>query len=149
MASAAFFDYPGEAAAPRPAEEAIAFLPDLDEAGWNQLIAYTEARRYARGETVIASGAHDRSLYIVADGSLAAAGPGGGATLEQGAVFGEIAFFDGLPHDVAIRALTEADLLVLSEEAFAVLAARDPALARTVLLDLGRILALRLRRALT
>jgi CRP/FNR family transcriptional regulator, cyclic AMP receptor protein len=149
MASAAFFHYPGEAASPPAAGDEITLLPDLDETGWNALIAHTEARRYARGETVIAAGARDRSLYIVADGSLTVAGPGGGATLEQGAVYGEIAFFDGLPHDATVRARTESDLLVLSEEAFAVLAARDPALARAVLFDLGRILALRLRRALT
>jgi hypothetical protein len=39
------------------------------------------------------------------------------------------------------------DLFVLSQEAFEVLAAREPALARAMLLDLGRLLALRLRRA--
>jgi CRP-like cAMP-binding protein len=44
-----------------------------------------------------------------------------------------------------VRALTDGELRSLTPEAFEVLAAREPDLARRVLLDLGRILSLRLR----
>ncbi|MGH2583654.1 MAG: Crp/Fnr family transcriptional regulator [Dehalococcoidia bacterium] len=149
MGFASFFDYPGEAVAESRRPDDAVFLPDLDEDDWSRLLAYAEVRRFTQGETVIPAGAADRTLYIVADGALELAGPDGTATVETGAVIGEMPFFDGRPHDTAIRAVTDVDLLALSPEAFEVLAAREPALARAVLLDLGRILSLRLRRALT
>lgn len=150
MGVAGFFDYPGEdaSAAVAAAPEAPVFLPDLDDAGWSALLAYTQVSRFSQGATVIAAGSRDRSLYIVADGVLEVASPDGPVTLESGAIIGELAFFDGEPHDAPVRALTDVDLLELSQESFEVLAAREPHLARTVLLDLGRILSLRLRRAI-
>lgn len=147
MGAASFFDYPGETVTAEAGDDEAVLLPDLDEVGWERLIAHTQARRFAQGEAVLEAGARDRSLYIVADGVLEVDGPGGTVTLRSGAVIGELSFFDGRPHDHAVRARTDVDLLVLSQEAFEVLAAREPALARAVLLDLGRILALRLRRA--
>jgi CRP-like cAMP-binding protein len=150
VGAGSFFDYPGEEAptATAPAPEAPVFLPDLDDAGWNTLLAYTQVSRFGEGETVIAAGARDRSLYIVADGALEIAGADEPVTLESGTIIGEMAFFDGEPHGAAVRALTDVDLLELSRDSFEVLAAREPLLARAVLMDLGRILALRLRRAL-
>jgi CRP-like cAMP-binding protein len=149
MGARSFFDYPGETVATETGADEAILLPDLDEDGWERLIAHTQARRFAQGETVIPAGSQDRSLYIVADGVLELDAPAGAVTLRSGAVLGELSFFDGRPHDHAVRAHTDVDLLMLSEEAFEVLTAREPALARAVLLDLGRILALRLRRALT
>jgi CRP/FNR family transcriptional regulator, cyclic AMP receptor protein len=149
MGVGSFFDYPDQQDAPEVRTEEDVFLPDLDEAGWDRLITHTQSRRFARGETVIPAGSRDRSLLIVADGSLETAGAGGPAVLQTGAVLGELAFFDGKPHDAPVRALTDVDVLVLSQESFEVLAAREPALARAVLMDLGRIVSLRLRRALS
>jgi CRP-like cAMP-binding protein len=63
--------------------------------------------------------------------------------IEQGSVFGEQSFFDGCP--ATVRALSDGELRSLTPEAFEVLAAREPDLARMILLDLGRILSLRLR----
>ena len=62
-------------------------------------------------------------------------------------VTGEMAFLDGRPRAATIRALTDGDLLRLSFEAFEALSARHPELGRAILLDLGRILAARLRQA--
>lgn len=146
MSFASFFDYSGDAAATEARPEDAVFLPDLDDAGWERLLAYTQVSRFRQGETVIEAGSADRTLYIVADGVLELDGPDGTATVESGAVLGEIPFFDGYPHAVAVRAGTDVDLLGFSPDAFDTLAAREPALARMVLMDLGRLLALRLRR---
>jgi CRP-like cAMP-binding protein len=143
---ASFFDYSGDAAATEARPDDAVFLPDLDDAGWERLLAYAQVSRFRQGETVIEAGSSDRTLFIVADGVLELDGPDGTATVESGAVLGEIPFFDGHPHPVAVRARTDVDLLGLSPEAFDTLAAREPALARMVLMDLGRLLALRLRR---
>ena len=47
--------------------------------------------------------------------------------------------------ETGVRALSDGELRSLTPEAFEVLAAREPDLARTMLLALGRILSLRLR----
>ncbi len=60
-----------------------------------------------------------------------------------------MAFIDGGPRSARVRALTDAQLLRLSFEAFEVLAAKDGALGRSILLDLARVLAYRLRRTET
>ena len=58
---------------------------------------------------------------------------------------GEGAFLDGTPRAVSVEAMSEGEMLRLSFEGFEALAARNPALGRDILLDLGRILSARLR----
>ena len=58
---------------------------------------------------------------------------------------GEGAFLDGAPRAVNVEAMSDGEVLRLSFEGFEALAARNPALARHILLDLGRILSARLR----
>lgn len=146
MSFASYFDYSGEAAVDPPPADGAVLLPNLDDAGWDRLIAHTQVSRFAQGNIVIAAGARDRTLYIVADGVIELEAADGPIRLESGAVIGEMPFFDGRPHAVAVLARTDVDLLGLSPDAFDVLAAREPVLARMLLMDLGRILSLRLRR---
>ena len=58
---------------------------------------------------------------------------------------GEGAFLDGAPRAVNVEAMSDGEVMRLSFEGFEALAARNPALARHILLDLGRILSARLR----
>ena len=148
MSFGAFFEYPGDAVPATSAPDAAVLLPELDDSGWNTLISYMQVSRFAQGDVIVAAGTYSRSLSVVADGIAVIETPDGAVAVETGAVLGEVPFFDGRPHDATIRARTDVDLLALSPEAFDVLAAREPLLARTLLFDLGRILALRLRQAL-
>lgn len=68
-------------------------------------------------------------------------------TIGPRSVTGEMAFLDGRPRAATIRAVTDAELMRISFESYEALAARHPELGRAILLDLGRILAARLRRA--
>ena len=67
------------------------------------------------------------------------------ATIDAGSVFGEISFLDGGSRSGTVRAREAGEMLRLDFEAFEVLSARTPALATAVLLDLARIVAVRLR----
>jgi CRP-like cAMP-binding protein len=144
-----FFDYPGETAAGEARQ--LVFLADLSPEGWGKLLARTGAQRFRAGEVLVRAGEAQPALYIVASGSLEVVGADRRgrarrvAVIEQGSVFGEQSFFDRLPRSATVRALTDGELRSLTPEAFEVLAAREPDLARMVLLDLGRILSLRLR----
>lgn len=144
-----FFDYPGQPPSADAGE--LVFLPRLSPEGWGKLLARTGAQRFSAGDVVVHAGETHPALYIVASGSLEVIGAGRRgrerrmAVIEQGSVFGEQSFFDGLPRSATVRALTAGELRSLTREAFEVLAAREPDLARMILLDLGRILSLRLR----
>jgi CRP/FNR family cyclic AMP-dependent transcriptional regulator len=132
-----FFRYPTEPSAP----EAPQLLGSHSEGEWATFLAYTETRRFSRGDVVLAAGEVDRALYLLVDGRL----EGPGAVVEPVATVDESAFFGDGPRTATFRALTDGELLRLGWDAFEALAAREPRLARDVLVDLGRILTARLR----
>ncbi len=112
------------------------------------MLAATETRRFRPGEIVLPQGVADRALYLLADGRLELVREGSRgvlATLEAPASLGEAAFLDGKLRPVQVRAATHGELERLSWAAFEGLSARDPQLARDVLVDVGRVLAARVR----
>jgi CRP/FNR family transcriptional regulator, cyclic AMP receptor protein len=148
---ATFFDYP-DGATGAGTDDDLVFLSGLSPAEWDRLVAVMERRRFAAGDVVMARGEADRSLYLIASGSvdvLMSDGRDERSVQVQGpgTILGEVAFFDGRPRSATVRALTDAEVLRLGTEGFDVLAGRHPDLARRVVLDLGRILASRLRQA--
>lgn len=144
-----YFAYPGTEAA----RDDFVFLPDRSKDDWARLIGHGELLRFSAGDLVIRAGDEDRALSIVIDGTLEILLPNARGeqhrygTIDPRSVIGEMAFLDGRPRAATIRALTDGDLLRLSFESFEVLSARHPELGRAILLDLGRILAARLRQA--
>ena len=151
MAVPGFFDY-ATPDTPRPDRDELLFLAGRTDADWARLLAGTQTRRFRAGEVLVRAGELDPSLYILTEGrvEVVVLGRGGRsehqlATFGPGSVVGELAFLDGRPRSAGNRALTDGAMLRLSREAFDQLAARDAELARAILLDLGRILALRLR----
>jgi CRP-like cAMP-binding protein len=140
----AFFNYPATQAGP-----GWGFLDSASERGYARFKAHCEVKRFADGETIVKAGDRDRSLWVVLGGDLEVQVPGKGGVSSVGAgtVFGEVAFFDAAPRSADIVARGSVELLVLSFEAFQQLAAAEPELALTLLMDLGRFLAQRLRAA--
>ncbi|HZQ34845.1 MAG TPA: cyclic nucleotide-binding domain-containing protein [Dehalococcoidia bacterium] len=134
----------------RPAAPLL-FLSEWSEAEWARLLAYAEQRPFRAGDLLIRAGEVDRSLLIIGAGTLDVFVPDGDlgvrlvGEVQPGEVIGEVAFFDGSPRSASVRAATDGEVRVLSREAFDVFAAYEPVLARTLLLELGRVLAVRLR----
>jgi CRP-like cAMP-binding protein len=148
--ASSFFDYePGA----RSADEqgSPVFLRAMDADDWTRFLSVAQHRAVRRGDTVIQRGESSREFYIVAEGTLevltlAADGKEHQLHLiEPMSIFGEQAFFDALPRSATVRALTDGELFGISPDGFEVLSARHPDLTRAALLDLGRILSLRLR----
>ena len=101
------------------------------------------------GATVMTVGDHGRAVYLLTDGTLEVVSPSRRSTpqlLTATTIFGEMSFLDGRPRSASLRARTDGEMLRLGREAFDALTAREPRLAHTVLLELGRIVSLRLRR---
>jgi CRP-like cAMP-binding protein len=99
-------------------------------------------------------GDRDDSLSIVQSGQVEVLSPPGRfgkvrriALMGSGAVMGEQSFLDGQPRSAAVQALTDVELCRLGHQKFTILAAKEPQLALRILMDLGRILSLRLREA--
>jgi CRP/FNR family cyclic AMP-dependent transcriptional regulator len=139
-----FFRYP--TAAQEPAASERGFLDDCSEREWSTLLSHMQTRNIRVGEIVFAEGDLDRALYLLTAGLVELSGTQSPpATVQAPAQLGELAFIDGGRQPATARAVTSGEVLRLSFDAFESLAARDPPLATRILLDLGRILAARLR----
>ena len=147
MDTSVFFQYPtlgGGSPASEPAPDP-GFLPHATVEEWDAVLAATETLRFHPGDTVLRAGERDRALYLLLDGRLEVEGTG--TEIAAPATVGVAGFLDGLPRAVTLRARTHGELARLSWDAYEALAARDPRLGRTVLCDVGRGLAARLRTA--
>ena len=145
-----FFDYPeGGTGAPPPSP---GFLANGSDGDWALIREHAELLHIRPGETVIAEGDLDDALYILVDGTLEATVVEGRrgrdrriAKIEAGTVIGEVGFFGGGRRTAAVKATSDAKLLRLGRDSFEFLAAKEPALGRAILFDLGSALAGRLR----
>jgi CRP-like cAMP-binding protein len=126
-------------------------LSDLTETEWLDFLAALERRSFPAGAEVLKAGEHDRVLYVIASGSVdvvidSRRGRRIVAHIAAGSVFGEMAFFDGEPRSATIVAHEAVEVLALDQNKFAQLSAWRPRIAVKLLMDLGRILSMRLRR---
>ncbi len=158
MDSTVYFENPSARNSDSVSE--IVFLPHWSGGNWDKLLEQTQTQFYVPGDIVIHAGSEDRALYIVAFGRFMvlsnrkkrfALNPNKRkciriSTIEGGSVINELAFMDGKPSPETIQAVTECQLFYLNMDAFALFSAQYPQLGQAVLLDLGRLLALRIRR---
>ena len=146
----AYFDYEDDGASGDQNEQ-ITVLEGLSEEEWQMIIRSAQTITFKDGDVLLKEGERDDAVYIVVSGRVEVMGGralGGGkrlATIDEGSVFGEVAFFDNQPRSASVRALGEGQVLRLSRKGFEKIAAWNPQLAQQFLLDLGNILAFRFR----
>ncbi|MBL8288349.1 MAG: cyclic nucleotide-binding domain-containing protein [Rubrivivax sp.] len=144
------YEQPGSAL---PQGDESVILRGLSNAEWDTFVSFAEARRFAPGECIVQAGETGRAIYIIRAGHVRGELASGKnkriatAPMGPGTVFGELAFFDGKPRSATLWADDAVDLLTLPFAAFERLSAWHPRIARELLLDLGRVLSQRLRRA--
>lgn len=147
MSFSSFFNYSGDEA--EGDSESFVLLGDWTEEQWGTLLEYSETLRLKSGDVLVDVGDVERVLFIVGSGDLEVV-VGSGARkralpVGAGELIGEVGFFDGLARTAQVVAVSECEVHRLTLEAFEVLAVRHAELGRELLLDLGRILANRLR----
>jgi CRP/FNR family transcriptional regulator, cyclic AMP receptor protein len=128
----------------------LLFMPEATAADWATVFSHAEVRRIGAGLALVQAGEQDRALYLLTEGTIGVRLPrdeGAFKTIDAPSVLGELAFFDGRPRSATLDAVTDVEVVRLDAEAFASLSAEAPQLAQAMLLDLARILALRLRMA--
>ena len=140
----------------------LVFLSDWQTSDWDLFLEYTQTQMYSPGSFIFRAGSAERVLYIVAFGRLkmlinrnkrlrrfnllGAKKPASINVIETGAVINELTFLDGKPGPATFQAITETQLIYLHYDAFNLFASLHPELARHVLQDLGRLLAVQTRR---
>lgn len=150
MRFSSFFEYPN--LDEQEKSDDLTFLGECSEEEWDKVVAQTQRRKFKTGETIVSEGDADRSLYIVASGTLEARVRRHKGvrtrvtTIAKGSVFGEQAFLDGKPRSANVVAVSDGELLVLTLDSLKTLVGWEPKLATQILFDLGRILSLRLRQ---
>jgi CRP/FNR family transcriptional regulator, cyclic AMP receptor protein len=128
----------------------LLFMPQATAADWATVFGYAEVRRIPAGLALVQAGEDDRALYLLTEGSVGVKLPrdeGHFKTIDAPSVLGELAFFDARPRSATLDAVTDVEVVRLDMEAFERLSAEHPELGHAMLVDLGRILALRLRMA--
>ena len=129
------------------------FLADSYAEDWERLERFGARRRFRAGEAIVQQGEVSRSLMIVLSGELSFVRTNSAGEervlgiVPAPSLVGEVGFFDPGPRAGTLRARSDGELLQLSFAQFEALAASSPSLARSILLDAGRIVAIRLRRA--
>src|SRR5215467_9239900 len=88
-------------------EDSEPILSDLHDGEWDELIEHMERRRFPGGAQILRAGEHDRSLYVLAEGTVdiiieKRGRPNHIASITEGSVFGEMAFFDGQPRSASV-----------------------------------------------
>lgn len=139
------FDYSNAADALESLQE-ITFLADLSSDDWARVLKIVKSRLFRAGDDLIRAGDKDDSFYILTSGEVEVTiADKVLATIPEGSVFGEISFFDGALRSATIRAKTKGSAVRVTREDLDALAAWEPEIARRMLFDLGRVLAMRLR----
>ena len=128
----------------------LLFLPDATASDWAKIFSYAEVREVPAGLALVQAGEADRALYLLIDGTLAVRMPREETafkTIDAPSVVGELAFFDGAPRSATLDAMTDVQVVRIDMDCFHQLSDAEPELAEAMLMDLARILALRLRMA--
>ena len=128
----------------------LLFLPDASAADWATIFSFAEVREVPAGLALVQAGETDRALYLLIEGTLGVRMPreeSAFKSIDAPSVVGELAFFDGSPRSATLDALTDVQVVRVDMDAFRRLSDAEPALAEAMLMDLARILSLRLRMA--
>lgn len=102
------------------------------------------------GEDLIRKGDTTDDLYIVADGSFKVYDDTLGedfvhAILQQGDIFGEMSFIDGMERSASVKAISDGSALRMGKGEFDTLLASSPDTAMLFFFTLSRVIARRLR----
>ncbi|MBC8282074.1 MAG: cyclic nucleotide-binding domain-containing protein [Chloroflexi bacterium] len=103
------------------------------------------------GSMLISEGQQATDLYILLEGQMEVMAAMDQdwvrvAELGPGTAIGEMAFLDGSPRSARVVASTPCSLLQITRESFERFSTREPKMAIDFVMELGRILAFRLRR---
>ncbi|MFT3663795.1 cyclic nucleotide-binding domain-containing protein [Piscinibacter sp.] len=132
-----------------------AFRPRLTLDQWRVIAPFLTRHEIRSGDLLIKQGDNDRSMYMLAQGSLQVFISGGApgssriAILRAGSVVGEPGLFNDGPRMANVEAMTACEVWALRGPRLEELAQRNPALALELLRAAGNVMAVRMRANLS
>ncbi len=134
-----------------PGEGDPTTLAEMMSTRFNALAEQGQAQKLEPGAMLMAEGQQATDLYIVLEGQMEVMAPMGQdwirvAELGPGSAIGEMAFLDGSPRSARVFATTQCSLLQITRKSFEIFSQQRPDIAISFMLELGRIVAYRLRR---
>lgn len=134
---------------------ADAFNARLNIEQWRSVAPYLSRHELRIGDVLIKQGEADRTMYLLAQGTLqviaTGAAPGSSriAILRSGSVVGEQGLFSDMARMASVEAMTACVVFALRGARFEELAQRLPNLAFELLRAAGGVMAIRMRENLT
>ncbi len=128
-----------------------AFRPRLDAQQWRTFTQYLTRHEVRMGDVVIKQGDHDRTIYILAQGTMqvyvSGAAPGASkmALLRPGALMGEPGLFADGPRTANVEAMTTCVIYAMRLPRFEEMANRQPQIALEIMRAAGAVMAVRMR----
>ncbi|SIN87176.1 Cyclic nucleotide-binding domain-containing protein [Sulfurivirga caldicuralii] len=104
---------------------------DLSDQDAQLLATITRHQTLNAGDVLYQEGDQDNTLYVIVSGKVAVGKDEGGrwvdiATLKEGAIAGEMAFVDGSPHTLTLKALKSTEVITIKREDFESLVENAP-----------------------
>ena len=127
-------------------------VPQWQESDWATFLSHAQRVKVARGKVLIQEDASERVIYFVSAGLLEVTSVISGqsmgtlAKVHPGSVVGELSFFDGRPRSAKVWSIADSELYRLDYDAFQRYVDAHPRKACDLLMAIGRVVALRLRR---
>jgi len=140
------------AAAEERPDRQLLVVPQWQEADWETFLSHAHPWKVPRGKVLIQEDASERVIYFVSSGLLevtsvmSSQSMGTLAKIHPGSVVGELSFFDGRPRSAKVWSVADSELYRLDYDAFLEYADAQPRRACDLLMAIGRVVALRLRR---
>ncbi|MBX3438835.1 MAG: cyclic nucleotide-binding domain-containing protein [Planctomycetaceae bacterium] len=132
--------------------ECCALFNGLNREGLTSVFELVKSEAFASGSDILQQGLTYQSVWAVLRGRCEVVRMCGEdrhqqlAILEPGGIFGEMSFFQDVPHSATVRAMTDVDTVRITPAAFDRLKAQSPHAAFVIVTNLVRLLSDRLRR---
>jgi CRP-like cAMP-binding protein len=130
--------------------ETARFLPFLEPAEENAVLATAPLKSFARNQVVLDQNVMLRAIFLIEEGSVRVERQDRGQTvplaiLEAGEFFGEMSYVDGSPTSARVIADAPTRLRIIDEATVDNLTKKDPSFAGRLYRSIAAILAERLR----
>lgn len=126
-------------------------LENLETQEIDTLGEYVVFRSFAKDEEILTEGHHYQGLWLILRGRCDVIKDCGKmeshlATLEQGSLFGEMSFFESVPHSATVRAAEATETVCMTREEFDKLQVSHPAMSQKIVINMVKLISDRLRQ---
>ncbi|MBT5020265.1 MAG: cyclic nucleotide-binding domain-containing protein [Planctomicrobium sp.] len=126
-------------------------LENLEPSEIDILGDYVGFRGFSDGDEILTEGLQYQGLWLILRGKcdvLKDCGDTKGnlAQLEPGSLFGEMSFFETVPHSATVRAIEDTETVCMSREEFDKLQVSHPGISHKIVINIVKLISDRLRQ---